>query len=194
MATRVLVDLLAEARPLLEEALLEEELLLLEDLEAALERLLADLLLAERLEDVLPAAFLGAAFFAALLLVADLLAAFERKADLEAPPDFFAAALLRPPLLDLLAPFLGTFSPLSLASDKPIATACLREVTFFPLRPLFSWPLFISCMASSTFLPAPFEYLAILLDLGLVQSKNLSISLQKLLYRLCKNEVIGKNL
>jgi len=32
--------------------------------------------------------------------------------------------------------FLGTFAPLSLASDKPIAIACFGSVTFFPLRPL----------------------------------------------------------
>lgn len=45
------------------------------------------------------------------------------------------------------------------ASDKPIAIACLRLVTFLPLRPLFSLPLFISCISRSTFLPAEGLYL-----------------------------------
>jgi hypothetical protein len=36
----------------------------------------------------------------------------------------------------------GTFSPFCRASDKPIAIACLRLVTFLPERPLLSWPLF----------------------------------------------------
>ena len=48
---------------------------------------------------------------------------------------FLVARFERPP--DLLA-FLGTFAPSFLASDKPIAIACLRDVTFLPLRPLFS--------------------------------------------------------
>ena len=34
----------------------------------------------------------------------------------------------------------GTFAPFSRASDSPIAIACLRLVTRFPLRPLFSVP------------------------------------------------------
>ena len=59
---------------------------------------------------------------------------------------FFAAVFLA-----------GTLAPRSLASDKPIAMACLREVTFLPLRPLLSLPSFISCMASFTFLSAPLE-------------------------------------
>ena len=68
------------------------------------------------LADVLrPAVFLAAAFFAPL-----------------------RAVLLLPPAADLELFFFGTFSPLSLASDKPIAIACLRLVTFLPLRPLFN--------------------------------------------------------
>jgi len=66
------------------------------------------------------------------------------------PEDFFAADL-----------FPGTLLPLFLASDKPMAIACLRLVTFFPLRPLLRVPAFFSFMARSTFLPAPAEYLAI---------------------------------
>lgn len=37
--------------------------------------------------------------------------------------------------------------------------ACLGFVTFLPLRPLFSLPLFISCISRSTFLPALGLYL-----------------------------------
>ena len=44
--------------------------------------------------------------------------------------------------------------PARRASDKPIAIACLRLVTFFPLRPLLSFPCFISCISSRTYSPA----------------------------------------
>lgn len=40
-----------------------------------------------------------------------------------------------------------------------MAMACLRLVTFLPLRPDFSFPRFISCISRSTFLPADGEYL-----------------------------------
>ena len=50
--------------------------------------------------------------------------------------------------------FFGTFAPALRASDNPIAIACLRLVTFFPLRPLFSVPLFFSRITFSTFFPA----------------------------------------
>jgi hypothetical protein len=80
------------------------------------------------------------------------------------PPFFAAPFFVDPPFFG--APFdeplfFGTFSPFSLASDKPIAIACFRDVTFLPLRPLFNFPSCISCMVFSTFLPAPLEYLAI---------------------------------
>lgn len=39
-----------------------------------------------------------------------------------------------------------------------MAIACFRLFTFFPLRPLFSRPRFISCISSCTFLPAEGEY------------------------------------
>ncbi len=112
----------------------------------------ADFLDADFLDaDPLP---FDAAFFAGLpLFAAPFLAA-----------SFLAALFLDPPLdprLDAPFPLEGTFSPRSLASDNPIAIACLRDLTFLPLRPLFNCPRFISCMVSSTFLPAPFEYLAI---------------------------------
>ena len=106
---------------------------------------------------------------------------------LDAPflEELFLEVDLRPPLLDFLEAdfleelffdadldlpdllaFLGTLAPDFLASDKPIAIACFREVTFLPLRPLFSFPRFSSCNALLTFLPAPFEYFAILLVFG----------------------------
>lgn len=47
--------------------------------------------------------------------------------------------------------FFGTFAPAFRASDSPIAIACLRLVTFFPLRPLFSVPLFFSRIVRATF-------------------------------------------
>jgi hypothetical protein len=102
--------------------------------------------------------------------------------DLEAA--FFAplaADFVLPPLPDFEAAFFGTLAPFSLASDKPIAIACLREVTFFPLRPLLSSPFFISCMALSTFLPAPFEYLAILIVFGVYQKKQKNYTVKMLI-------------
>ena len=42
-----------------------------------------------------------------------------------------------------------------------MAMACLRLVTFLPLRPDFSLPCFISCISRSTFLPAEGEYLGL---------------------------------
>jgi hypothetical protein len=50
----------------------------------------------------------------------------------------------------------GTFPPSLRASDKPMAMACLRLVTFLPERPDFSVPLFFSCIAFSTLLDAFF--------------------------------------
>ena len=52
------------------------------------------------------------------------------------PPDFFFAG--------------GTFAPALRASDRPMAIACLRLVTFFPLRPDFSFPCFIAFISRST--------------------------------------------
>ena len=44
----------------------------------------------------------------------------------------------------------GTFPPAFRASDRPIAIACLRLVTFLPEPPLFSVPRLRSCIAFST--------------------------------------------
>src|SRR5882672_8062731 len=60
----------------------------------------------------------------------------------------------------------GTLLPCFLASERPMAIACLRLVTFFPLRPLFSLPCFISSITFSTFFWLPFEYLAMIIFFG----------------------------
>ena len=57
--------------------------------------------------------------------------------------------------------FRGTFPPARRASDRPIAIACFRLVTFLPDRPLFKVPFFRSCIAFLTFADALAPYLAI---------------------------------
>jgi len=47
------------------------------------------------------------------------------------------------------------------AFDSPMAMACLGFVTFFPLRPLLSWPFFIAFISVSTFFCAAGEYLRV---------------------------------
>jgi hypothetical protein len=54
--------------------------------------------------------------------------------------------------------FAGTLPPSRLASERPMAMACLRLVTFFP-EPLLSLPRFSSCMFSSTLSEAFLPYL-----------------------------------
>jgi len=57
---------------------------------------------------------------------------------------------------------LGTLPPAFLASESPIAIACLRLVTFFPERPLVNVPALRSCIAFFTLLCAFLPYLAML--------------------------------
>ena len=64
------------------------------------------------------------------------------------PDDFFDEERLR-----------GTFAPFSRASERPMAIACFRLVTFRPLRPLLSVPDFRLCIARLTLLPADLPYL-----------------------------------
>jgi hypothetical protein len=52
----------------------------------------------------------------------------------------------------------GTLPPSARASDRPIAMACLRLVTFLPEPPLLSVPRLRSCIAFSTFSDALFPY------------------------------------
>ena len=54
--------------------------------------------------------------------------------------------------------FFGTFAPAALASDRPIAMACLRLLTVRPDRPLFSVPALRFFIARSTLAAAFFEY------------------------------------
>ena len=52
----------------------------------------------------------------------------------------------------------GTLPPSRLASDRPMAMACLRLVTFLPEPPLRSVPAFLSCIVFSTLSCAFFPY------------------------------------
>src|SRR5207237_792342 len=90
--------------------------------------------------------FLAEVFFAAVLRPVDFFAVDF----FAAPLDFFAADF-----------FAGTLPPSLRASDRPIAIACLRLVTFLPEPPLFSVPRFFSCIAFSTLSPAFLPYVAI---------------------------------
>src|SRR5579871_670195 len=58
--------------------------------------------------------------------------------------------------------FFGTLRPAALASDRPIAIACLRLLTVRPERPLFNVPALRFFIARSTVLCAFFEYLRVL--------------------------------
>jgi hypothetical protein len=71
--------------------------------------------------------------------------------------DFFAALLLETRF--------GTFCPAARASERPIAIACFRLVTFLPERPLFSVPALRSFIARSTLADAFFEYLRAMITL-----------------------------
>ena len=55
--------------------------------------------------------------------------------------------------------FAGTLPPARRASERPIAIACLRLLTFLPERPLFNVPLLRSFIAFSTFSEAFLPYL-----------------------------------
>jgi hypothetical protein len=66
--------------------------------------------------------------------------------------DFFLAAFR------FFAAFFGTFLPSRLASERPIAIACLRLLTFRPERPLFSVPALRFFIARSTLADAFLEY------------------------------------
>src|SRR4051794_30201785 len=59
--------------------------------------------------------------------------------------------------------FLGTFAPFLRASDRPIAIACFRLLTFLPDFPLFNVPFFFLRIVRLTELPAFLPYFAIAL-------------------------------
>jgi hypothetical protein len=96
--------------------------------------------------------FAGALFFAAAFLGADLFEAAFFFGAAFFVVDFFAAAF-----------FVGTFAPFFLASESPMAIACLRLVTFLPEPPLRKVPFFILFTADSTPFPAPLEYFAMMI-------------------------------
>ena len=54
--------------------------------------------------------------------------------------------------------FFGTFAPAALASERPIAIACLRLLTLRPERPLFRVPALRFFIARSTLADAFLEY------------------------------------
>ena len=54
--------------------------------------------------------------------------------------------------------FFGTFLPSARASERPIAIACLRLVTFRPERPLFNVPALRFFITRSTSAEAFLEY------------------------------------
>jgi hypothetical protein len=70
--------------------------------------------------------------------------------------DFFAFLFFE--VLRFFDAFFGTFSPLALASDKPIAIACLRLLTLRPERPLFKVPALRFFIARRTSPDAFLEY------------------------------------
>jgi hypothetical protein len=70
--------------------------------------------------------------------------------------DFFAVFFVAFRFFDA---FFGTFLPLALASDRPIAIACLRLLTFLPEPPLFNVPALRFFIARLTSLDAFLEYL-----------------------------------
>jgi hypothetical protein len=63
--------------------------------------------------------------------------------------------------------FFGTFLPSALASDNPIAIACLRLFTFRPERPLFNVPALRFFITRSTSAEAFFEYFRAMIILPL---------------------------
>jgi hypothetical protein len=70
----------------------------------------------------------------------------------------------------LVEVFFGTFAPAALASERPIAIACLRLVTFAPERPLFNVPALRFFIARSTLPDAFFEYFRAMIVLLVAQN------------------------
>jgi hypothetical protein len=69
--------------------------------------------------------------------------------------------------------FFGTLAPAALASERPIAIACLRLVTFGPERPLFKVPALRSFIARSTLADAFLEYFRAMIVLSRLKGNNL---------------------
>jgi hypothetical protein len=65
--------------------------------------------------------------------------------------------------------FFGTFLPSALASERPIAIACLRLLTLRPDRPLFRVPALRFFIARPTLADAFFEYFRAMIILPVVR-------------------------
>jgi hypothetical protein len=65
--------------------------------------------------------------------------------------------------------FFGTFLPSALASERPIAIACLRRLTLRPDRPLFRVPALRFFIARPTLADAFFEYFRAMIILPVVR-------------------------
>jgi hypothetical protein len=102
-------------------------------------------------------------FFALDFFVVDFLAVdfFDDDAFFELPLVFFDDVdfFELPPFFEDDFGAAGTLPPSRRASDRPMAMACFRLVTFLPEPPLFSVPRFRSCIVFSTFSWAFFPYL-----------------------------------
>jgi hypothetical protein len=68
--------------------------------------------------------------------------------------------------------FFGTFFPSALASERPIAMACLRLVTFLPDRPLLKVPALRFFITRSTSADAFWEYLRAMVFSRLPENKS----------------------
>jgi hypothetical protein len=68
------------------------------------------------------------------------------------------------------AVFFGTLAPAARASERPIAIACLRLLTFRPEPPLRSVPALRFFIARSTVLDAFFEYFRAMIFLLLARN------------------------
>jgi hypothetical protein len=68
-------------------------------------------------------------------------------------------------VLRFFEPFFGTLAPAALASERPIAIACLRLFTFRPERPLFKVPDLRFFIARPTLADAFLEYLRAMMNL-----------------------------
>ena len=118
-------------------------------------------------EDFFAAFFFDADFFAvdrfdAVFLDADFFADDFFADDFFADDffaDFLGADFFADDFFDRFG-FGGTFPPARRASDRPIAIACLRLVTFLPERPLLSLPCLRSSITFLTFACAFLPYFA----------------------------------
>jgi hypothetical protein len=104
--------------------------------------------------------FFAADFFAEDFLAGDFLEGDFFDAGFFVEAFFFDAVFFPADFFDAVF-FGGTFAPARRASDRPMAIACFRLLTFLPEPPLRSVPSLRSCMTFLTFACAFFPYFAI---------------------------------